>query len=119
MAHQRVAMKALPGSAFEVVEAEFFLELLMGLLADPARLDRRGEGLEIGVGREVGQIVFSLAGSAPFADEPDLFARHDAACPCRRCAAAARRRRARERRRSGLSVVLSFLCAKLSVRHFA
>jgi hypothetical protein len=26
-----------------VIEAEFFLELLVGLLADPSRLDRGGE----------------------------------------------------------------------------
>ena len=59
-----------------MVEAEFFLELLVSLLADPARLDRRGQCLEIGVGRKVGQIVFLLAGRAPLADEPNLFARH-------------------------------------------
>jgi hypothetical protein len=34
--HQRATMKTAPGTAFEVVEAEFFLELLMSLLADPA-----------------------------------------------------------------------------------
>ena len=38
--HERMAVQALPGAALEVVEAEFFLELLMRLLADPARLDR-------------------------------------------------------------------------------
>lgn len=38
--HQRVAMQPDPGATLEVVEAEFFLELLMRLLADPARLDR-------------------------------------------------------------------------------
>ena len=41
-----------------MVEAELFLELLASLLADPARFDRRGQCPEIGVGREVGQIVF-------------------------------------------------------------
>ena len=41
--HERVAVQAMPGSAFEVIEAEFFLEPLVGLLADPARLDRGGE----------------------------------------------------------------------------
>ena len=35
-------MKALPGSSFEVIEAEFFFQLLMGLLADPPRLDGGG-----------------------------------------------------------------------------
>jgi hypothetical protein len=52
--HQRVAMKTSPRAALEVVEAEFFLELLGSLLADPARLDRRGQCLEIDVGRQVG-----------------------------------------------------------------
>ena len=37
-----------------MVEAEFFLELLVSLLADPARLDGRGQCLEAGVGRQVG-----------------------------------------------------------------
>ena len=51
---QRVTMKASPGTALEVVEAELFLELLAPLLADPAGLDGGGEGLQFGVGREVG-----------------------------------------------------------------
>ncbi len=59
-----------------MVEAEFLFELLVSLLADPARLDRRSERPKIGVSREVGQIVFLLAGRAPLADEPDFFARH-------------------------------------------
>ena len=101
--HQRVAMKASPGTAFEVVEAEFFLELLVSLLADPARLDGRRQRFEIDVGREVGQIVLLLAGRAPLADEPDLFAWQ--------CAAAARRRRTREWRRNGLSTAPWFPCA--------
>jgi hypothetical protein len=33
-------VKALPGSSLEVVEAEFLFQLLMGLFADPSRLDR-------------------------------------------------------------------------------
>lgn len=36
--HQRMSVEASPGSALEVVQAEFLLELLMGLLADPARV---------------------------------------------------------------------------------
>jgi hypothetical protein len=40
--HERVTMKALPGSSFEVVEAKFHIRLLMGLFADPSRLDRGG-----------------------------------------------------------------------------
>jgi hypothetical protein len=38
-----VAVQAMPGSAVEVIEAEFSLGLLMRLLANPARLDRGGE----------------------------------------------------------------------------
>ena len=52
--HQGVSVQPGPGSALEVVEAEFLLELLMRLLADPTRLDGRGERLQIGVGGEVG-----------------------------------------------------------------
>ncbi len=59
-----------------MVEAEFLVELRVSLLADPARLDRRCRRLEAGLGREVGQIVFLLAGHAPLADEPDFFAWH-------------------------------------------
>lgn len=40
--HQRVAMQPRPGPSLEVIEAEFFLELLVGLLADPARFVRTG-----------------------------------------------------------------------------
>ena len=50
---KRVAVKApCSGTTFEVVEAKFFLEPLVSLLADPARLDRRGEYLGTGVGRQ-------------------------------------------------------------------
>ena len=35
----RMTVKALPGSSLEVVEAEFLFQLLMGLLANPSRLD--------------------------------------------------------------------------------
>jgi hypothetical protein len=73
--HERVAVQAMPRSAFEVIEAEFFLELLVGLLADPSRLDRGGERLEAGVGRQVGKIGFALARGAPLADQPGLLAR--------------------------------------------
>ena len=59
-----------------MVEAEFFFQLLMRLLADPSGFDRGGELLETGIGRKVGHIVFSLAGRPPFADEPDFVARH-------------------------------------------
>ena len=47
---QRMPMQPRPGSAFEVVEAEFLLHLLMGLFADPACLDQAGQLLERGLG---------------------------------------------------------------------
>ena len=59
-----------------MVEAKLLLELLMRLLTDPSGLDRGGERLEGGIGRQVRHIVFLLAGRPAFADEPDLVARH-------------------------------------------
>lgn len=38
-AHQRVPMQPRPGTALEVPQAQLALELLMRLLAHPARLD--------------------------------------------------------------------------------
>ena len=43
-AHQRVSVQPRPGAPFEMAEAKFLLELLMALLTDPARLDRRHQG---------------------------------------------------------------------------
>ncbi len=74
--HQGVPVQSDPRSAFEVVEAEFFLQLLMRLLADPSGFDRSGERLEARIGWQVRHIVFWLAGRPPFADEPDFVARH-------------------------------------------
>ena len=51
--HQGVSMEPRPGSAFEVIEAEFLLELLMSLLTDPSGLDRGSELSERGLGRQV------------------------------------------------------------------
>ena len=42
--HKRMTMKALPGSALEVIETKFFFELLVSLLANPARLDGGSQG---------------------------------------------------------------------------
>ena len=42
--HQRMAARTLPGAAFEVIEAEFFFHLLVGLFADPSRLDGGRQG---------------------------------------------------------------------------
>ena len=44
--HKGVVVQAGPGSPLEVVETEFFLHLLVRLLADPAGLDCRREGLQ-------------------------------------------------------------------------
>jgi hypothetical protein len=37
--HQRMTMQAMPGSSLEVIETEFFFQLLVSLLANPSRLD--------------------------------------------------------------------------------
>lgn len=37
--HKRMTVKALPGSALEAIESEFFFQLLVSLLANPSRLD--------------------------------------------------------------------------------
>ncbi|HEY6520738.1 MAG TPA: hypothetical protein VIZ19_15375 [Roseiarcus sp.] len=66
----------MPGPSFEVIEAEFLLELLMRLFANPSRFDCRGERPETRVGGWIGEIALALAGGAPLADEPSLFAWH-------------------------------------------
>jgi hypothetical protein len=40
--HQRVATKTSPGSPLEVIKPEFLFQLLMGLFANPSRLDGGG-----------------------------------------------------------------------------
>src|SRR6195256_5760009 len=67
--HERMAVKALPGSSLEVVEAEFLFQLLMGLLANPSRLDGGGQGSQAGGSRQVGEIVFLLSRRPVFADK--------------------------------------------------
>ena len=42
--HERMTMQALPGSALEVIETEFFFQLLVSLLANPSRLDGGRQG---------------------------------------------------------------------------
>ena len=37
--HERMTVKALPGSPLEVIETKFFFQLLVRLLANPSRLD--------------------------------------------------------------------------------
>ena len=74
--HQRVSVQAAPGAALEVVEAEFLLELLVRLLANPAPLDCRGQFLQSRASRQVGEIVLPLARRAMLAHKPDLLAWH-------------------------------------------
>ncbi len=59
--HERVTVKALPGSPLEVVEAKFLFQLLMGLLADPPRLDGGSQRAQRRPGGQVGEMVFLLS----------------------------------------------------------
>jgi hypothetical protein len=54
-----VAVKALPGSPLEVVEAEFLLHLLMRLVANPSSLDGRSQRAQIGRSGQIGKVVIS------------------------------------------------------------
>ena len=65
-------MEALPGAALEVVETEFFFQLLVSLLANPSRLDGGSQGAQLGLRRQVGEMVFLLSRHPVFADEPSL-----------------------------------------------
>ena len=69
-------MQPRPRAALEVIKTEFFLELLMRPLADPARLDGTGNILDRRVCREIGEIVFSLAVGTMLAHQPGFFTRH-------------------------------------------
>src|SRR5256884_6207436 len=70
--HERMTMQALPGSALEVIETEFFFQLLVSLLANPSRLDGSRQGAKVSLRRQVGEIVFLLPRHSVFADEPSL-----------------------------------------------
>ena len=70
--HKRMTVKALPGSPLEVIKTEFFFHLLVSLLADPTRLDGGCQGAQVGLRRQVGEIVFLLSRHLVFADEPSL-----------------------------------------------
>src|SRR3982751_3896085 len=74
LAQERVVVQAAPAPTLEVVQPQLFLELLMQLLAHPARLDRDRQGLECRVGGKVRQVVLALAGRAMLPDEPRLLA---------------------------------------------
>jgi len=73
--HERMAVKTLPGSPFEVIEAQFLFQLLMGLLANPSCLDGGSQGAQIGRSRQIGEVVFLLTRGAMFADKPGFVAR--------------------------------------------
>src|SRR3954468_25061902 len=70
--HQSVPMQADPGAALEVAEPELLLELLVHLLARPARLDGSGQPAQRGPLRQAAEIVLRLAAVAPCADQPEL-----------------------------------------------
>src|SRR3954469_10977203 len=72
---QGVAMQAGPGPALEVAEPQFLLELLVHLLARPARLDGGDQPAQRSPLRQVAEVVFLLAAIAPFADQPEFLAR--------------------------------------------
>src|SRR3712207_933659 len=72
--HQRVPVRAGPGAPLEVAQAEFLLELLVRLLADPARLDGSGQGAQRRPGRQAAEVVLALAARAPLAHQPSLLA---------------------------------------------
>ena len=59
--HERMAVETLPGSPFEVIEAKFLFQLLMGLLANPSCLDGGRQGTQTGRRRQIGEIVFLFA----------------------------------------------------------
>lgn len=67
-------MQALPGSAFEVIETEFFFQLLVSLLANPSRLDGGRQDAQNRLRRQVGEIVFLLSRHPVFANQPSLVA---------------------------------------------
>jgi hypothetical protein len=56
--HKRVTMQTLPGSALEVIETEFFFQLLVRLLANPSCLDGGRQGAQVSLCRQVGEKYF-------------------------------------------------------------
>jgi hypothetical protein len=48
-----MTMQALPGSALEVIETEFFFRLLVSLLANSSCLDGGRQGAQIGLCRRL------------------------------------------------------------------
>src|SRR5262249_61649994 len=69
-----MTMQALPGSALEVIETEFFFQLLVSLPANPSRLDDGRQVATVLLLRQVGEIEFLLSRHSVFADQPSLVA---------------------------------------------
>jgi len=59
--HECVTMKTLPRSSLEVIKPKFLFQLLMGLFADPSRLDGGSQRAQICRSRQIGEIVFLLS----------------------------------------------------------
>src|ERR1700731_4769912 len=64
--HERMTVKALPGPSLEVLSSAG------ELLADPKRLDGGCQGAQVGLHRQVGEIIFLLSRHPVFADKPSL-----------------------------------------------
>lgn len=67
---QGMMMQAQPTASFEVIEAEFFLRLLVRLLADPTGLDGRGERAQRRVRGVVRQVGLAFPVCPPFTHQP-------------------------------------------------
>ena len=74
--HQGVSMKAGPGSPLKVIQAQLFLELLMGLLTNPSSLDGASDLLDRGISRHVREVIFSFPVRTMLAHQPDFLAGH-------------------------------------------
>ena len=70
--HEGMTVQTLPGPSLEVVKTEFFFQLLVSLLANPTRLDGGCQGAQVGLRRQVGEIVFLLSRQSVFANKPSL-----------------------------------------------
>lgn len=67
----RVVVQSTPRATLEVVQPQFFFELLVDLFAGPARLDRGGQVAQRRVDGVVGKVILALVG-ALLANKPHL-----------------------------------------------
>ena len=72
--HQRMAVQARPGAALEVTQAQLALELLVRLLAHPARLARGSQGAQRRAGGQAAEAMLAFARWVPLAREPRFLA---------------------------------------------